>query len=425
MLKINKLLLFICALLIANVSFSQIVAESPYSSYGLGDFFPQGQAQNIALGGTGIGIRNPLHVNTLNPASYSSIDTTAFILEFGLRDKYMTSSLGSASTDVNNASMSYLTIAFPIIKHRLYTSVGIRPITNINYSIVNNITTGIPKENHYDGGGGISSIYLGNSLMITKDFSLGFEIAYLYGLINKNQMSKFTDHTSTYINYNTTDSINVHDFSYNYGAQYSFDINTYKLNLGVTFANNNNLDSDRRLFTNSFYNSDSSKVVDTIQYVKTSGNILLPTKFGIGFSLNNENWLYAMDFSIQQWSQMTIFDENANLNNSSNLTFGVEYIPLVEEFRTRRNYFKKVRYRLGGHIQNTSILITNSNDKVKDIGVSLGMGMPVGTKNSSLNLALEIGQRGSFNNKLIKENYVILSINLSLHDSWFHRSKIE
>jgi hypothetical protein len=42
-----------------------------------------------------------------------------------------------------------------------------------------------------------------------------------------------------------------------------------------------------------------------------------------------------------------------------------------------------------------------------------------------INIALEAGQNGTTAKGLIKENYYILHINLSLHDIWFLKPKYD
>ena len=71
MLRINKLLItgafaFICVLIMAQNN-----TNSPYTRYGYGDLGDHSFGAGRAMGGVGIGLRSPLQVNPLNPASYS------------------------------------------------------------------------------------------------------------------------------------------------------------------------------------------------------------------------------------------------------------------------------------------------------------------------------------------------------------------
>ena len=55
--------------------------NSPYSRFGLGLLTDQPQGFNKSMGGVGLGVRVGNRVNTINPASYSAIDSLSFIMD--------------------------------------------------------------------------------------------------------------------------------------------------------------------------------------------------------------------------------------------------------------------------------------------------------------------------------------------------------
>ena len=57
--------------------------------------------------------------------------------------------------------------------------------------------------------------------------------------------------------------------------------------------------------------------------------------------------------------------------------------------------------------------------------MSFGLGLPVGTNFSNINLGIELGQRGTKDSGLIKENFLRLSVGLSLNDKWFTKRKFD
>ncbi len=59
------------------------------------------------------------------------------------------------------------------------------------------------------------------------------------------------------------------------------------------------------------------------------------------------------------------------------------------------------------------------------LGISFGVGLPVGRMFSNTNLGFEIGKRGTTNNNLIKENFVNFQLSLSLNDRWFEKRKYD
>jgi len=56
--------------------------------------------------------------------------------------------------------------------------------------------------------------------------------------------------------------------------------------------------------------------------------------------------------------------------------------------------------------------------------MSFGISLPMGLRISNINLGFELGQRGTTENNLIKENFYTFRLSLSLNDKWFKKQKI-
>ena len=73
------------AALLATTGVGMAVAQnntnSPYTRYGYGQLAEIGSANSRAMGGTAYALRDPLHVNSANPASYSAVDSLTFIFD--------------------------------------------------------------------------------------------------------------------------------------------------------------------------------------------------------------------------------------------------------------------------------------------------------------------------------------------------------
>ena len=68
----------------STVVCAQISTNSPYTRYGLGDMFDQSFTNNAAMGGVGYALRTPEHINAMNPASYTAVDSLSFIFDAGM-----------------------------------------------------------------------------------------------------------------------------------------------------------------------------------------------------------------------------------------------------------------------------------------------------------------------------------------------------
>ena len=127
----------------------------------------------------------------------------------------------------------------------------------------------------------------------------------------------------------------------------------------------------------------------------------------------------AFDYEFQQWEDTKILGKNSGLVNQSNLAAGFEYVIS----RNHPKFFKRLFYRVGANYTNTYLNVDNT--QLNQYGITFGFGIPNRRSKTSYNINFEYGQRGTTDNNLIKENYAIISLNLSLSDIWFYKRKYE
>ncbi|MEA3444873.1 MAG: hypothetical protein U9R19_09145 [Bacteroidota bacterium] len=421
---------FVLALLILLATFqlqAQNNSSSPYSRYGIGDIANQRFGQFQGIGGTSIGIRNSYHLNFTNPASYTAIDTLSFIWEFGVNGKYNKLSTSSLSQEKYDANFAYMIAGFPI-NSWWYSGFGLLPYSNVGYTITSDSIYSTAwgdtmiLDSHYSGSGGINQVYWGNAFKLSKNFSLGFNIKYLFGTI---------DHTRTANVLNSDGQINpdnfsvkesqqlvISDFTYDLGFQYKNKINK-KLGYtaGLVFSSESKINAFESVFTEKV---NAYGFTDTI--TNTEGekdHFLLPLNLGTGFSIYNERFLFAADYSIQNWANSTFLGKKDSLVNLSRISAGMEFIPNYRSLK----YLARIRYRIGAKYEKSYLNL--NGQQLTDYSLSCGLGLPLRKRKSTININFEIGKRGTNSNNLIQENYGLISINLSLHDIWFVRRKFD
>ena len=97
-------------------SFAQKSSSSPYSRYGIGDIAGKGFAQGFSMGGTHIAMQNDttpvFFINYGNPASYSNVRLAT--AELGANYTRLNLTSATSKTTINNASLAYISMAFPI-----------------------------------------------------------------------------------------------------------------------------------------------------------------------------------------------------------------------------------------------------------------------------------------------------------------------
>lgn len=199
------------------------------------------------------------------------------------------------------------------------------------------------------------------------------------------------------------------------------------------------------LSTNEIVKSDLAVLkLDTVSYDETS-TLTLPSAFHFGFGLekigtngvkNNGQkrtsvWNVGVEFSYYQWSKFRDYKNINNLNDSYRMAVGGEWSPKWGS--STSSSFGKAFYRLGLHYENTPYHLTNTNTgittEIKDFGIDFGISIPTFRMSSFrptekfVTIGATLGQRGTMENNMIRENYVNVTLGLTLSDVWFQRAK--
>ncbi len=189
MYKNKVLVLVLSSLMSLQFVVAQNNINSPYTRYGYGDISETNSGEQRALGGVAIGSRSHSYINTINPASYSSVDSMTFMFDIG------TSALSSRFSDATksvhtfNANLEYLTMQFPLSKGMGF-SAGLLPYSFAGYNMYNIDQIKGPEgdtistSKGFTGTGGFSQVYMGLSKKIGKHISLGANVYYMYGSVN-------------------------------------------------------------------------------------------------------------------------------------------------------------------------------------------------------------------------------------------------
>lgn len=82
--KMKKILITASMIATSLAVLAQSGTNSPYSQYGLGTLGEQAGGFNRGMNGLGLGFHEHNQINSLNPASYASIDSLSFIFDAGI-----------------------------------------------------------------------------------------------------------------------------------------------------------------------------------------------------------------------------------------------------------------------------------------------------------------------------------------------------
>ena len=404
--------------------------NSPYSRFGLGEMSKNGFEKSRALGGIGVGMRDNDQINYLNPASYTAVDTLSFMFNFGLRSGRTSYQTNNMSDDNVTINFDHLAIAFPITKW-WKTSFGVMPFSSVGYSIEE---TGFIQNNEavdyfYEGVGGFNQVYLGTAFNPFGGLNFGFNAFYLFGSLDLSRTLQFPNNTEYSVS-RLDQRLIIHDFTYQIGLQYTHTFaEDYTVTLGGIYNLKSAVSADNTYTSRNFFDGtevpiNDSTIIGTefiIQELSNEGKLDIPSRYGLGFTFRYNNMLLVgFDYYAQDWTNSSFFGQKQPLTNSNSIHTGIEITPNPEAFR---GYHKRIHYRVGGHYENSYLMLRG--EQLKDYGISFGVGLPFKNTKTSFNFAVDMGKRGTLNNNLIQENYMFFSFSVTLHDFWFLKRKFD
>lgn len=412
-------------------AFSQTTTNSPYSIFGLGDLESPAFSPSVGMGRARYSLAFPYSINIANPASYGFLPLPTF--DAGFTSNFIAHSYRDSIKKANSTYFKNFAFAFPVSKRWWASSFGLVPYSKMGYNIttkdsVNNFGT---VTNTFLGSGGISRFFVGNSFNLLKDsiqqLSMGVNVSYLFGSLVRSS-SVVPDASLSAFSTKVENTATIGDFFFDLGAIYSKKINiSSAIALGADYELGKNMKATNTVLAATYTGSGlNEQIKDTIVADTLDGSVFLPSKIGAGISyFFNNQWLFAADFSLQDWSEFTFLEKNPGLAKHQELSVGIQYNYNAKE---RENLLKMMWYRTGFRFANTSLLL--KDQQVKEYGITFGVGIPIGEKTKgSFNLSMETGIRGENKNGLAREQFTNIIVGFSFtpsyYDRWFVKPKID
>ncbi|QYA25274.1 hypothetical protein G3I01_07035 [Gramella sp. MT6] len=412
-----KRFIVIVALFSAFIAEAQENVSSPYSYYGIGLTNFKGTVENRSMGGLSI-FADSIHINMQNPAGYGRLKLTNYAV--GASHDRISLETDSDSDNAKITSLDYLSLAFPV-SDKVGIGVGVLPYTSVGYRILD-MEEG--SASLLNGRGGMNKVFLSAGWAVTKDLSIGVDANYNFGNFQNSQSINRED-----LQYGTTDvnRSDIKGFTFNFGANYQKDLTeTLKLHISSTYAPAMDLDSENsRAISTVDFSSGSGRIIDFRELDLSDTQFEFPSKLSIGAGLGEENkWFigaeYASVGSSSYEDSFSFRGDNGDYQDASQFSLGGFYIPQYNSFSS---YFERMVYRAGFRFDETGLIV--NEEPINEFGISFGLGLPVGSNFSNINLGIELGQRGTKDSGLIQENFLRLSIGLSLNDKWFTKRKFD
>lgn len=387
--------------------------SSPYSILGIGDIEESYFNRTSGMANTGIAYRNKNYLTHNNPASNSALQEQFFTVDLAARGKfvsYYSDNLVSTTNQTKDFSVTRFDMGIKVTKW-WGTSVGLMPFSTANYSFLGNKSiqgTNVSIPAAYEGTGGVNQFYWDNGFSIGKHFSVGLTTAFLMGSLTRTETLAGTEATDVLV---TTNNVFLRNFYFKYGMQYYTPLGKkWDLTLGATYANKTNLAAE--------YSTDVSTSTSSIQNEVTKNDYFtLPNDFGFGLALTkNKQFTIAADYRYQNWSELHYKGPGYSLQNSNRASIGVEYSKMKAVWPYK---IEKIFYQAGLFYSDSYLEV--KDQQLKDMGISVGIGVNSKRSTMSYTLGFEYGIRGTRQSGLIQERYSKITFTVSYKDFWFTR----
>ena len=407
---------------------------TPYSVFGIGELMMPGTAYNKTMGGVGIASRNHRYVNVLNPAAITARDSLAFMSDYSIYETNKILRQGNMVSANNLFNINNFLISFPLFYSKPVDAammVGIKPYSATGYSYgyydtnpyaiatVGNIA------HSYSGIGSVYQAFATVGFELFDKVSVGAEMSHYFGNIKKIYKENLADAAA--VGFTKTNELQLSANSAKFGLQYEQPLGD-KLSLGVGAV----YGLDARLggrMINTVSGVSESK--DTTN-LRSAGRLYLAGEMGAGVSISYGGKFRAeVDYTRSDWSNSGFIGVDGLAVNgasgplfttglSQSLRAGVEFIPNPTDIRY---YYKLIAYRAG--VYYTKEYFSVSGNEIYSRGITLGATLPVFRWNNGLTIGMELGQRGSLKNNMVRETYVGFSLGINLFDVWFQKPMYE
>ena len=433
---IRRIYLILVTLIMCIPAFAQEGAHgaySPYSIYGIGDISKEGTAFNKGMGGTGIATRNKRFINYLNPAAVTARDSLSFMADFGLSQKNTVYKQGDIKSANNTFNIYDFVMSFPIYRSSAFM-VGITPFSDVGYDFSSIETDpeiiGNTGNITYDsfGTGSVYQVFFGAGVTFWKRLSLGAEAIYYFGNLDKVTNMDYSN--SSYRSLNSGNDLTINAFTGKFGLQYDQKLGgNVSMTLGATYR----MGTGMKGYATEYRYANLGSVSDTLRYsvdTLAHSGVRIADEIGVGIALKGgDKWTAEFNYLRSDWTKSG-FDGAKGFGVSGDSKFsstvsqsfraGFEIVPNRNDIRY---FFKRCAYRAGVYYDQSYYKLDGNN--VNSMGVTLGMTLPVFRWYNGLTVGVDMGQRASARNNMIRERYAMFVVGFNVHDIWFRKPQYD
>lgn len=410
----------------------------PFSQFGIGlSELPLGTPMAYSMGGAVYSRASRNTVNPFNPASYAAVEKESFVFDIGVNVQSCVLLNDKEHQTDADGNLAYITVAFPLTKW-WKTSVGLLPYSSVNYesaqSVFDSLTNSQVKT-LYEGTGGVSQLYWGHAFNLGPRLSVGFNLNYLYGPVNRGITYLFDKNDSTYCqNSRRQKTTYVSNLLFDLGVQYWQPLGEkYTLHLGATCRTPRNMTVEDHALAYTYY---SDYLFDTIFPLPGGDGIFQstlqqPLAVGVGLALErNERWEVDVDgyysafggIRYNENAEIPLFGQSAARYDVPNwrLSLGGEW----KGDAGASSYVRRIGFSAGAYYSSgrQQLQLTGQQEyRLDEWGCGMGAKLPM-RKGQSV-LMLSVGYTHFGRTDLLSRDVLSLGISVGSCERWFVKRK--
>lgn len=427
----NITILLLALFVVADTQAQSINDGSIYSRFGFGELRSNATSQSLGMGGGGTAMRGARYTNFANPASFADQILTS--LGAGIAYESVSSTDAANNTGrLSSGTLNFVQFSFPLKAQKMGIGATFAPYSVSRYRvrIENELiapstgdTTGYTID--YGGSGGLQRATLGFGMVAHKRLSIGIEGQAIFGTIDETQQTTFdnadfqrsTLSTSTrYAGFGATIGlISTHGNLLRKNDQ---------LTVGLTYTLPVTLNADRIL------TSGEPQERDTLA-TKVEGTFELPSTIAFGAAYQaSAHFTLVADARFEPWSDFSgtlnlpgysPASTTNNIRNRARISSGVEWIPAGTDILAR--YTSRIGYRFGV-FYDQSYISPSATSSINSVGATMGLSLPTTVPGTRVDLNMEVGQRGTTDNGLVKDRFLKFGLNVNVGERWFLKRRL-
>lgn len=333
-----------------------------------------------------------LQINFKNFATLSNISRTTLTINSNYSAFFAENNLGK--TYNNNGGFEGAFLGIPLKEKTLNIGIGLQPFSSINQKTLKITNDGLEKGVVLSGGLGKAGVHF--SYIYNSDLSVALGYEYSFGRIDEiEQISEATLDVRTERSFQAS------------GIVISVFTNILpNLNLGMVIKPNGK--------GSTTYKAKTSSVALNIP---KEVDLTLPVEINIGAEYKfSESYYSGIDFSYQNWKNGYKID-NKSVSGHKDFYYVGMGVERKGSSRKFVNYINQIDLRAGVFYKN--LAQTYNFNNVNEIGLSLGVSLPIIKFRSKIDLAGFISKRGDLNTHSLEETIVGLKFSISANELWF------